>query len=155
MQSKAKTVNEYLKSLSPERRASIEAVRKVILMNLPKGYDEGMQYGMIGYCVPLNLYPNGYLGQKDIPLPFAALASQKNYMAVYLMCIYGEGEKAFKEAYKATGKKMDIGKACIRFRKLEDLQLDLIGKTIAKVSVDNFIAQYEKSRQKQGKRGRA
>jgi len=96
MQSKVKTVAAYLAELPPDRRAAIEKVRDVILKNLPNGFKEGMQYGMIGYCVPLDLYPKGYLGQKNVPLPYAALASQKNHMAIYLMTIYGDSEAAFR-----------------------------------------------------------
>lgn len=150
MQSKAKTVREYLNSLPEGRRTALEAVRNVILKNLPEGYEETMQYGMTGYVVPLSLYPVGYLGKKDVPLPYAGLASQKNHMAVYLTNIYADRDKDterwFKEAYKASGKKMDIGKSCVRFRKLEDLPLDVIGKAVARTSVKAFIKMYENSR---------
>lgn len=147
MQSKSKTVKEYLKELPKERRIAIEAVRNVILKNLPNGYEEIM-LGMIVYVVPLSRYPAGYLGKKDVPLPFAGLASQKNHMAVYLMNIYAErdAEQWFKKAYKESGKKMDIGKCCVRFRKLEDLPLDVIGKAVARTSVSAFIKMYEASR---------
>ena len=147
MQSKAKTVKEYLMELPKERRVAIETVRNVMLKNLPKGYEEIMQ-GMVVYVVPLSLYPDGYLGKKDVPLPYAGLASQKNHMAVYLMNIYADWDKAmyewFHKAYEASGKKMDIGKSCIRFRKLKDLPLDVIGKAVAKTSVEAFIKMYEK-----------
>src|SRR5688572_8959727 len=97
MQSKAQTVNDYLAELPDDRRAAIEAVRKVIRKNLPKGYEEGMQYGMIGYHVPHKLYPPGYHCDPKQPLPFAALASQKNYMSVYLMCYMdGKMDKWFR-----------------------------------------------------------
>lgn len=124
------------------------AVRKTILKHLPKGYEERMQYGMIGYSVPLKRYPAGYLGQKDVPLPYAALASQKNYMSIYLMNIYGDkkAEKWFREAYKASGKKLDMGKSCVRFKKLEDVPLDVIGKAIAQTPVEALIKAYEKAR---------
>lgn len=147
MQSKASTVTEYLASLPEDRRAAIEAVRKVILKNLPKGYTEGMAYGMIGYAVPLSLYPPGYHCQKNTPLPFVALASQKNHMAVYLCNIYGnkETEAWFRKAYKASGKKLDMGKSCVRFKKLEDLAVDVIGKAIARTPVKEFIRIYEKA----------
>lgn len=148
VQSRAATVAEYLAGLPDERRAAIEAVRDVILENLPEGYEEVMSYGMIGYVVPHSLYPPGYHCDPRLPLPFVNLASQKNHMAVYLMCIYGHGPTAdaFVKEYKATGKKLDIGKSCIRFRKLEDLALEVIGKTIARVPVTKWIEVYEQSR---------
>jgi hypothetical protein len=161
MQSKAKTVKEYLEELSKDRREALEKVRRVIRKNLPKGYEESMQYGMIGYGVPLKLYPAGYLGDKKTLLPYAALASQKNHMAVYLMNIYGnkETQKWFDgEVEKwqnvaprqARGKKkLDMGKSCVRFRKIDDLPLDLIGKAVAKTSVKKCIEIYEKSRKKE------
>lgn len=143
MQSKAKTVAQYLKELPPDRREAIAAVRKVILDNLPKGYEEGMTYGMIGYYVPHSIYPAGYHCDPSQPLPFANLASQKNYMSVYMMTVYGKNEEWFRAEYKKTGKKLDMGKCCVRFKKLDDLPLDLIGRAIAKVSVKEHIAQYE------------
>ena len=149
MQSNAKTVQEYLSELSPDRRAVIEAVRNVILKNLPEVYKETMQYGMIGYVVPLERYPAGYLGKADVPLPYAALASQKNYMSLYLMNIYGdkEAEQWFKKEYEKSGK-LDMGKSCVRFKKLDDLSLDAIGKAIARTPVEKFIATYEQARAK-------
>lgn len=147
MRSTAKTVREYLAALPKDRRVALQAVRRVIVENLPKGYEETMQYGMIGYVVPLSLYPKGYLGKKDTPLPYAALASQKRHMAVYLMNIYADrdrkAEQWFKKAYEASGKKMDVGKSCVRFRKLEDLPLDVIGKAVARTPVKDYIAAYE------------
>lgn len=150
MQSKAKTVKDYLAELSEDRRAGILAVRKVILANLPKGYQEGIQWGMICYSVPLALYPRGYGENKEVPLPYVALASQKNYMAVYLMNIYTKdgGESWFAKEYKATGKKLDMGKGCVRFKKVDDLPLELIGKAVALNSVKEWIATYAKSREK-------
>jgi hypothetical protein len=127
--SKATTVKDYLAELSPERRKAISAVRKVIRANLDKGFVEGMQWGMICYSVPLKIYPAGYLDDKKTPLPYAALASQKNYMSVYLS-LYSESAKLkwFKKAYAATGKKLNMGKSCIRFKKLDDLPLEVIGE---------------------------
>lgn len=150
MQSKAKTVKEYLDSLPEERRLEIEIVRKTILGNLPKGYEEIMQYGMITYVVPLKLYPKGYLGKSETPLPYAMLASQKDYMSIYLMNIYGdkEAEDWFFDAYEKSGMKLDMGKSCVRFKKLEDLPIGVIGKAIARTPVKKFIEQYEKSRSK-------
>ncbi len=154
MQSKAKTVKEYLAELSEDRRAAIKAVRQVILKNLDKGYEEGMTYGMIGYYVPHKLYPAGYHCDPKQPLPFAGLASQKNHMAVYLMCIYGsrEQEEWFRKEWAKTGKKLDMGKSCIRFRKLEDLPLEVIGKAIARVPAKKYIANYESVIKTSGKR---
>lgn len=145
MQSPAATVEEYLTSLPEERREALSAVRETILSHLGEGFEEGMQYGMIGYYVPHRLYPAGYHCSPKEPLPFAALASQKNYMAVYLSCVYGsEAETTwFREAYLATGKKLDMGKSCIRFKRLADLPVELIGEAIARVSVEQFVARYE------------
>lgn len=147
MQSKAKTVKEYLAELPPERKAAISAVREVILKNLPKGFEEMMQYGMIGYSVPHSIYPPGYHCDPKQPLPFVGLASQKNHMAVYMMNIYmdKETENWFVKAYKATGKKLDIGKSCIRFKKLDDLALEVIGQAVGRKSVKEYIALYEKN----------
>jgi len=138
MQSKAKTVDQYLEELPEDRRIQIGQVREVILKNLPKGYEEVMNWGMITYQVPLENYPDTYNKQ---PLMYAALASQKNHMAVYLMCVY-ENENSrikFEEEYKETGKKMDLGKSCVRFKKIEDLPLELVGKTIAAVDMETYI----------------
>jgi hypothetical protein len=147
MTSKAKTVDEYLKSLPDDRREAISAVRKVILKNLPKGYEEGMQYGMIGYYVPHSIYPKGYHCDPKQPLPLAGLASQQNYMSLYLFCIYASEEhnEWFVGAYKASGKKLDMGKGCVRFKKLDDLPLDVVGKAFAQVPVKEHLKFYEES----------
>jgi len=141
----AATVEAYLDELPEDRRTAISAVRDVILKNLPKGYEEAMNYGMITYQIPLERYPNTYNGQ---PLCYAALASQKNHMAVYLMCVYGSKEidAWFREEFKKAGKKLDMGKSCVRFKKLEHLPLAVIGKAIKKVSPKAYIAHYEASR---------
>ncbi len=143
--SKATTVKAYLASLPADRRGAIESVRKVILANLDKEYEEGMQYGMIGYYVPHSVFPAGYHCDPKQPLPFAGLASQKNYMSIYLMCTYGSTEHAawFKEAWARTGKRLDMGKSCIRFKKLDDVALDVIGEAIARVPARAYIAHYE------------
>src|SRR5882672_4093276 len=119
MQSKATTVEQYLAELPEDRRRAIAAVREVILENLDEDYEEGMQYGMIGYYVPHSVYPAGYHCDPGQPLPFAALASQKNYMSLYLMSLYGAGDhlKWFQQAWKKAGKKLDMGKCCVRFKK--------------------------------------
>lgn len=145
MPSKQTTVKQYLSELHPDRRDTIEAVRAVILKNLPAGYEEGIQYGMIGYYVPHRVYPSGYHCDPRQPLPFAALASQKNYMSLYLMCVYGnpEHEAWFKAAWTKTGKKLDMGKSCVRFKRLEDVPLDVVGAMIKRVPSKKFIAYYE------------
>ncbi len=145
MQSKATTVAQYLAELPEGRRAAISAVRKVILKNLDKDFEERMQYGMIGYCVPHRIYPAGYHCDPKQPLPFACLASQKNYMSLYAMSLYGSGREAewFHSEWAKTGKKLDMGKSCIRFKKVEDLALDVIGEAIRRVTVKKHIEQYE------------
>ena len=145
MKSSATTVEEYLQSLPADRRAAISAVRAIILANLPKGYEERMCYGMIGYVVPHSIYPAGYHCDPKLPLMMANLGSQKNHMALYLMCCYGDAPttKWFREAWEAAGKKLDMGKACVRFKKLEDVPLDVIGKVIARVPVKEYIARVE------------
>ncbi len=142
MRSEATTAEQYLAELPDDRREAIEAVRAVILENLPAGYEEAMNWGMITYQIPLETYPDTYNKQ---PLMFAALTSQKNYMAVYLMGIYvsDEARDEFEKAYRATGKRFDVGKSCVRFRKLDDLPLDLIGQTIAAVPVERLISRVE------------
>ncbi|CAN5372517.1 DUF1801 domain-containing protein [soil metagenome] len=145
MISKAKTVEEYIASLPEDRREAITAVRTVILKNLDKDYQEGMQYGAIGYAVPHSVYPAGYHCDPSQPLPFAGLASQKHYMALHLMCVYGDGEHSrwFRDAWAKTGKQLDMGKACVRFKKLDDLPLDVIGEAIRRVPAKKFIAYCE------------
>ncbi len=147
MQSKAKTPKAYLSSLPKDRRDALEAVRKVIVKNLGKGYAEGMQYGMIGYFVPHSVYPPGYHCDPKQPVPFAAIASQKNYMSVYLNAMYGGGfdESWIRARFEAAGKKLDMGKCCIRFKKLEDLPLDVIGEAIRSVPMKQYIEQYERA----------
>ena len=144
MQSKATTVPAYLASLPADRRAAVEAVRKVILKNLDKDYEEGMQYGMIGYYVPHRVFPAGYHCDPAKPLCFAGLASQKNALSLYLMCIYGDEAHArwFREAWARSGKKLDAGKCCIRFKKPEDLALDVIGEAIARIPARKYVANY-------------
>lgn len=145
MQSKAASVTEYIAELSEDRRKAIEAIRKVFKKNMDKRFKEGMQYGMIGYFVPHSVYPAGYHCDPKQPLPFAGIASQKNHIGIYLMCIYGdEKHKAwFQQAWKQTGKKLDMGKACIRCKNLDGVALDVLGEAIRRVSVDEFIATYE------------
>ncbi|MGI9471808.1 MAG: DUF1801 domain-containing protein [Rubripirellula sp.] len=147
MQSKATTVSEYLKELPADRRAAISEIRKVIRHNLPKGFQEGMQYGMIGYFVPHRLYPDGYHCDPKQPLPYACLASQKNYMSLYLFAAYSDNQQDhwFQNAWKAAGKKLNMGKSCVRFKKLDDVPLDVVGAAIRRVSVEEFVEIYESS----------
>ncbi len=138
MRSSATNVADYLRELPEDRRTVLETVRRVINDHLPPGYEEAMNWGMITWQVPLETCPDTYNGQ---PLMCAALASQKRYMAVHLMGIYTSPSvrAAFEAAYRATGKRFDAGKACVRFRKLADLPLDLIGETIAALPADELV----------------
>jgi len=153
MKSQGSTVEQYLSDLPEDRREAIAGVRRVILKHLPKGYQEGMQYGMIGYFVPHELYPAGYHCDPKQPLPFAGLGNQKNHMALYLFCLYTDAGAmtAFEEAWKATGKKLDMGKSCVRFKRLEDVPLEVVGKAIAGVPVKKFLERYEAERAAAGK----
>lgn len=145
MRSSASTVEEYLAELPEERRAAIDAVRKVVLKNLPKGHEEVMNWGMITYQVPLETYPDTY---NKKPLMYAALAAQKNHMAVYLTAIYinEKASQEFEEAYMVTGKRYDVGKSCVRFKELEDLPLELIGESIASHQVSEFVERVKEAR---------
>jgi hypothetical protein len=145
MPAKPTTVKAYLDALPEDRRQAIRAVRAAVNRALPKGYQEGVQYGMIGWFVPHRLYPDGYHCNPEQPLPFASLASQKQHMSLYLMCIYGDAQhrKWFETEWKKTGKKLDMGKSCIRFKRLEDLPLALIEEAIARVPVADYVAHYE------------
>jgi len=152
--SKVKDVEEYLAALPEARHEAITAVRKVILKNLPKGYEEGIQWGMPSYFVPLSEYPSGYNCQPDQPLPFVGFASQKNHMAFYGFCIYIDEvlKDRFVEDWKKTGKKLDMGKSCVRFKKLEDVPLKVIGDAVKRVPMKKYIKQYEEQLQNSGSR---
>jgi hypothetical protein len=146
MQSKATTVDAYLAELPEDRQKAITQLRKVIKKNLPKGFKEEMNYGMIGYVVPHSLYPAGYHCDTKMPLPFLNVASQKNTITVYHMGMYANPklEKWFVESYtKTTGKKADKGKSCLRYKKPEDIPYDLIGELASKITVDEWIELYE------------
>jgi hypothetical protein len=145
MQSRAATVEQYLAELPEDRRAAVEQVRAVMRANLDPDIEEGMQYGMIGYYIPHRVYPAGYHCDPKQPLPFAGIASQKNYLSLYLGCVYGDDGRAekFQRAWVATGKKLDMGKACIRFKRVEDLALDVIAETVRSITAQGFIAFYE------------
>ena len=153
MQSKTTTVRQYLAELPSDRRAALQAVREVILANLDPDYEEGMQYGMIGFYVPHRVFPAGYHCDPRQPLPFASLASQKNYMALHLMSVYSDNEHRawFHEAWAKTGKKLDMGKSCVRFKKIEDLALDVIGEAIQRVPVKTYVAHYQSALAARGK----
>jgi uncharacterized protein YdhG (YjbR/CyaY superfamily) len=149
MQSKATTVEQYLDELPEDRRAAIKKVRQVIKKNLPKGMAEGMQYGMIGYFVPHKIYPAGYHCDPKQPLPFAGLASQKGHMSFYLCTLYQNPvlEAWFKQRSAEAGRKLDMGKGCIRFKKLEDLPLDVVGEAVGRMTVADVVANYEQQRE--------
>ncbi|MEQ6120881.1 DUF1801 domain-containing protein [Reichenbachiella sp. MALMAid0571] len=149
MQSKATTIQQYLNELPEDRKPQIEKVREVILNHLPEGYEEVMNWGMICYEVPLAICPDTY---NKKPLMYAALASQKNHMAVYLSGVYASEElkKQFMEDYLASGKKPDMGKSCIRFRKIENLPLEVIGNAIASFQLSEFVEMYQKERNTKG-----
>ena len=150
MKIEAASVEEYLAKLPEDRRAALQAVRETILKNLDSGYKESLQYGMISYCVPHSLFPPGYHCDPAQPLPFASLGSQKNHMAVYLMSVYGnpDHEKWFRQAWAKTGKKLDMGKSCVRFRDLDGVVLDAVGRAIAAVPPERMIELYERSRRR-------
>jgi uncharacterized protein YdhG (YjbR/CyaY superfamily) len=148
MQSKATNVESYINDLSEERKNIINELRKVILKNLPKGFAEGMGYGMIGYFVPHSIYPNGYHCDPKQPLPFLSMASQKNFIALYHMGIYMNPALMdwFTAEYaKRVKGKLDMGKSCIRFKKMEQIPFDLIGELASKMSVKEWIDCYEKA----------
>jgi uncharacterized protein YdhG (YjbR/CyaY superfamily) len=151
MQSTAKTPNEYIASLPEERKEVVEKIRKVVLENLPKGFEESMGYGMMGYAVPHSIYPDGYHCDPKIPLPFMGMASQKNFIAFYHMGIYADPtlHKWFVEEYpKHCKTKLDMGKSCIRFKKLNDVPYELLGELVTKMSVQDWISIYEKNYKK-------
>jgi hypothetical protein len=145
MAPKSTTVKAYLDALPRERRAAIQKVRKVILDNLPKGYEEMPSRGMLMYSVPLSVLPKTYNGQ---PLCYVALASQKQYMSVYLMPLYGDKntEQWFRDQFKERGRKLDMGKSCVRFTAVDDLPLDVIGEVVRKYPMEQWVSLYEQSR---------
>ncbi|MCY2962966.1 MAG: DUF1801 domain-containing protein [Planctomycetota bacterium] len=145
MQSSASTVADYLASLPEDRRATISAIRDVILANLDSDFAEGMGYGMILYHVPHSVYPAGYHCKPSDPLPYIGLASQKNHLAIYMMSLYGDSDLLawFTKEWKKTGKKLDMGKSCIRFKKLDGVALDVLGETIRRVPASEYIAKFE------------
>ena len=149
----ASTVPEYLAALSAERRDALDEVRRGINRALPPGYKEGIQYGMISWFVPLDTYPAGYGGNPKQPLPLISLASQKSYMVLHMICFYGQPAllEWFKAQYGKSGKKLDMGKGCLRFKKLADLALDVVENTVARLPVSEYAAGYQAIRDAMGK----
>lgn len=147
MTSGAKTVDEYLSELPADRRIVLVAVRDVILKNLDEGFIEGMQYGHIGYFVPHSIFPAGYHCDPKQPLPFMGLTNQKNHMALHSYGLYGSSPLMawFQEAWAKTGKKLDMGKACVRFKGLEDVALDVVGELVARQSLEKYLTQYQRA----------
>jgi uncharacterized protein YdhG (YjbR/CyaY superfamily) len=146
MQSKTLTVNQYLSQLPEDRKTAIEKLRKAIKDNLPIGFQEEMSYGMIGYVVPHSIYPNGYHCNPKLPLPFINLASQKSFIALYHMGIYANKNLLdwfLAEYPKHVKTKIDMGKSCIRFKKMEDIPFEFIGELVTKMSVEDWVLTYE------------
>lgn len=146
MKIEANSPDDYISKLPEDRQDVISKLRKVVLDNLPKGFSEEMSYGMIGYVVPHSIYPDGYHCDPKLPLPFMSMASQKNFVAFYHMGIYAD-EKLLdwfvKEYPKHSKYKLDMGKSCIRFKRMNDIPYDLIGELVSKVSVDEWIDRYD------------
>jgi hypothetical protein len=145
MAAKPATVKAYLDSLPEDRRRIVSAIRDEINRRLPEGYAEGIQYGMIGWAVPHSLYPAGYHCNPQQPVPFVGLASQKGYVSLYLMCVYLDPKHLswFEDAWRKTGKRLDMGKSCVRVKRLEDVALDVVGEAVARVPVKDFLARYQ------------
>ncbi len=145
MTTKPKTIKEFLASLTEERRRAIVALRKVIKKNIDKKFAEVFDNGAIGYVLPHSVYPNGYHCDPKQPLPFAGIASQKNHIGLYLFCIYVDpkGEQSFRKEWLAAGKRLDMGKSCVRVKKLDDIPLDVVGRVFKGVTANKFIASYE------------
>jgi uncharacterized protein YdhG (YjbR/CyaY superfamily) len=151
MQSAALTPDQYISELPEDRKIAMEQLRKVVLDNLPAGFKEVMSYGMLGYCVPHEIYPNGYHCNPKDPLPFFAIASQKNSINIYHMMLYADKELHdwFVAEYpKYSKSKLDMGKSCIRFKKTADIPYDLIGELMSKVTLDQWIERYESTLKK-------
>lgn len=146
MRSTVTSVDQYIKELAPDRQAAIMQLRKEILKTLPKGFKEEMSYGMIGYVVPHSLYPKGYHCAPALPLPFMNIASQKNFIAIYNMAVYSDKKLLdwfTNEFAKASTTKLDMGKSCIRFKKMDSIPFKLIGELAGKVTVAGWIQRYE------------
>ncbi len=151
------TVDDDVAALPEDRRAAIRGVRREFDRRLPKGYEEGLRYGVIAWFVPRHLYPAGYHCDPKPPLPFACPASRKGHMSLSLMCVYGDERhrRRLRTQWAKTGKKLDMGKSCIRFKKLDDLPLELIGEAVARVPVAAYLKRYEAARKSRAKRAKA
>lgn len=152
MQSKAQTPEDYLAELPADRKKVMNEIRNSIIKNIPKGFEEMMGYGMLGYAVPHKIYPAGYHCNPKDPLPFIGLASQKNFIAVYHMGLYADPKLLSwfqKEWKKHSSKKLDMGKSCIRFKKPEDVPVKFIGELVSKMTVKEWITLYEKNLKKE------
>lgn len=148
MTSNAKNPKEYIAQLPDERKEAYGKLRNVVLENLPEGFEEQMSYGMVGYVVPKTVYPNGYHCNPELPLPFMSIASQKNFIAFYHMGIYADKELLdwfVEECPKHVKTKLDMGKSCIRFKKIDQIPYQLIGKLVGKMTASQWIALYEKN----------
>ena len=148
MQYQAVNADDYISQIPEDRKPALKKLRAVIKKNLPKGFKETVGYGMMGYCVPHSLYPAGYHCNPKDPLPFMGIASQKNFIAVYHMGIYAipELNKWFVNAHaKASPKKLDMGKSCLRYKKAEDIPYELIGELASKITAEEWISIYEKN----------
>lgn len=145
---KATTIEQYMAGLPEDRRQAVEAIRAVINKNIDKAFEHGMQYGMPAWYVPHAIYPAGYHCDPKQPLPFASVASQKGHIGIYIFCIYQDEALRdwFIDAWKASGKRLDMGMSCIRVKKLDDVPLDVLGKLFKKVKAKDFVAAYEKLR---------
>lgn len=146
MKSEAQSVDEYISQLPDDRREAVQKLRTIINLHIPKGFQEEMSYGMIGYVVPKTLYPAGYHCTPELPLPFMNIASQKNFIAVYHMAVYADKKLNdwFTAEYpKHTKARLDMGKSCIRFKNPEQIPFELIGKLASKITPEQWIAIYE------------
>jgi uncharacterized protein YdhG (YjbR/CyaY superfamily) len=151
MQSKATTPEQYIAELPEDRREAMSKLREITLQNLPKGFEEQISYGMLGYFVPHSIYPNGYHCNPKDPLPFFAIASQKNSINIYHMMVYADKNLHdwFSAEYpKYCKSKLDMGKSCIRFKKINDIPYDLIGELLSKVTLEQWISEYENTLKK-------
>ena len=145
VQSKAVSVSQYLEELPEDRRIAISKIRDVILASVDDGIEEVMSYGMIGYHVPLRIYPSGYHCNPKVPLPYMSLASQKNHMAIYMMGLYMDPVDTawFTTAWRATGKRLNMGKSCVRFNRVEDVPLELLAEAVQRMPSKRYITIYE------------
>lgn len=139
------SISDYLAALPDDRRVLVEAVRQMVIENLDDGFEEGIQYGMIGWYIPHRFYPDGYHCDPKQPVPFLALASQKNYVSLYLMGIYADASERerFERDWAAAGLKLDMGKSCLRFKRLDDISLPILAETLRRMPSSRFLELYE------------